>query len=101
MHLLRANLFCILIAAIVFAGYAAELCGACDDLKPAAVSESQHKDTGDHTCQCLCHQIFVQERNNAPVVVGELVESGVVFPELADIPPDTIPLGIDHPPQLA
>lgn len=100
LHLLRSNLFCILVAAIIFAGYGAALSGACDDLKPTAVSESQ-KDAGDHSCQCLCHQIFVQERIKSPGVVGGLEEAGLVFPELADIPPDAIPFGIDHPPQLA
>ncbi len=110
MRLLRSRLFAILIAALVLAGFGVSLFGSCDDEKQVVVAaagsgggepapSSSH--SGDHTCACLCHQILVIEQLNAPAVAGAVSDAVLVFAELADIPPDAIPLGIDHPPQLA
>lgn len=101
LHLLRARIPAIIIAAIVSLCYAESAFGCCDDVKaPAAVAQSG-ADGGDHVCQCLCHQFFPNESISSPVVISKLAEPVLVFRELADIPPDPIPLGIDHPPQLA
>jgi hypothetical protein len=55
---------------------------------------------GDH-CQCVCHQPI-----SSATTAGLLLE-GSAAPVVAQIvdpsrfPPDALPAGIDHPPQLA
>jgi hypothetical protein len=52
-------------------------------------------------CQCLCHQIFTIQMT-APVCVPCDAPRNLDYLALRDeIPPDAVPLGIDHPPQIA
>ncbi len=57
-------------------------------------------DNGDD-CQCLCHVILT------PLTTGPLWVADAVFvpadfvAQKNEFPPDAVPLGIDHPPQIA
>ncbi len=52
-------------------------------------------------CQCFCHV------NLTPITTQPLWVAGAVFvpvdfaPQADELPPDAVPLGIDHPPQIA
>ncbi|MDQ3621820.1 MAG: hypothetical protein M3463_04925 [Verrucomicrobiota bacterium] len=103
MHLLRSRIFSILVVALLFAGYSEFVLGCCDHEPAAAVSEPgepSHSHSDEQGCHCVCHQTFVNDLTS-PALIGRLLEAELVFAELADVPPDAIPLGIDHPPQIA
>lgn len=93
--------------ALLFLGVIAERAfGDCAPVSAQKVSESgighskpAHSDD-EHACHCVCHHAFVSEHVRLKVTAAKLL----VFlfePDRVDFPPDAIPLGIDHPPQLA
>lgn len=102
LRFLRSRFFSILIAALVLVGYSEVVRGFCShECAEAEVSEAGEGHSDDQDCQCVCHQSFPHERSAPPALVGRLFEADLVFAEIADSPPDAVPLGIDHPPQIA
>jgi hypothetical protein len=112
LHLFRSNFFRILIAVLVLVGYSEVVRGGCDDVQAekagtqvGEVASHTHSD-GDSShddgdaCVCICHQTFTHEALVQPTVPMPI---SVLLPllERAAFPPDTDPLGIDYPPQLA
>ena len=101
---LRAKLIAVIVVLLVLGGYGAQAFGCCEE--PSAVSQTEPGHAGHpaHTgdaCQCLCHQTFLNDRSTPPPVPIALFEVVSFVSDGADFPPDAIPLGIDHPPQLA
>ena len=77
--------------------------------KPAVAAISQagepasshtDSDRGDgEDCDCICHQTFVNEQPGLPLERVLLTVLSLLL-ERADHPPESLPLGIDYPPQL-
>lgn len=108
LRFLRSSLFVAIVSLFVATGYGRDVLDYhCHDGRP----EQSHTEEGDHHgekagddgggCQCLCHQMFTTHAAEAvrvgcvAVVSTEFVGSAVEFP------PEALPVGIDHPPQLA
>lgn len=103
--ILKIMLIAIYLCAI--SGYSVACDAACDgraEMVVSAVSaEAGGSDgsAGDQECECECH-------DNLSVIAQEFAGSWRVPPNpvmwlshTCDRPPDGLPLGIDHPPQLA
>jgi len=99
---LRTRLFAVLIALLVLAGYGHQIYAHAMP-SHADSAEHQHSDaeetSGCHHCTCHCSPVMLAslERTitfQVPTFVGYIAARG-------EIAPESIPLGIDHPPQLA
>jgi hypothetical protein len=103
----RTSFFMAIVSVLVITGY------AFDVLDYDCHGEQQEQTTHGHApsgkdapaekgnCQCLCHQIFTIQMT-APVCVLCDAPRNVDYLVLRDeFPPDAVPLGIDHPPQIA
>lgn len=104
---LRSSFLVAIISLLVFAGYGFGFMGDCCSAKQQGQEQGgayflaqHHPGESDH-CHCVCHQI-------TPLVVVELertvtvrlgASDSLVLPD--EVPPDAVPLGIEHPPQLA
>ena len=91
-----------MIGALLCTGYSA-FEGSCCEHETTMVSHDSgvpsHED--DHGCQCVCHQTLVADHALLRQLVARTSDAEVVFAEVADLPPDAVPLGIEHPPQIA
>ncbi len=95
------------VALLVAAGYGWSLSGQCclgergaqtAQIEGAYSDESPAQDDG---CQCVCHQIVFHGAVEIVKVAG-LVRLSEDAPAVADeVAPDALPLGIEHPPQVA
>jgi len=103
-----------LVVVLTLVGYSEVLRGFCS-LEPstasvaaesavAETSDSHSHSHSDHSegepCRCICHSSFVNEQSAARFEPVLLTVLSLVL-ERADHPPDSVPLGIDYPPQLA
>jgi hypothetical protein len=106
---LRSSLFAVFVSLLYVAGYChgnfhrgcaedTELVGG--DLDDAGPKAPPHQH-GSQCSHCPCEEVFFA--NGAqPVRVLAAVLSGIERPaRLDELPPETVPLGIDYPPQLA
>lgn len=104
---LRSSIFLALLSLFVLTAYGSEVLGDC--CHQAQQEQLQNGEPGDGSapaggtagCECSCHTGFAAplvERMGAPAVEPGVRERFVIRDE---IPPETVPLGIDHPPQLA
>lgn len=91
----------------VLTGYGVDLFGDCCGHETTAPIEhgrshnDAHPQKKDEGCQCICHQI-VPPISFEPVRVAGALPAPMDYVARPDqIPPDVVPLGIDHPPQLA
>lgn len=112
LRLLRSKLFSLLVVALVLGGYTEVLRGLCShepSVAAAAVESAAMETPHSHShpdhqegeaCQCICHSSFVNEQSAKPFAPAVLALLSLVS-ERADRPPDSVPLGIDYPPQLA
>jgi hypothetical protein len=102
LNFLRSSLLISLVSLFVLTGYANEAFCDCHERHPAEQTghgDSFPPDGGD--CQCICHQVF-SNVSGAPVQTGSFAgEVQAVVPQADEFPPDAVPPGIDHPPQLA
>ena len=99
---MRSPLFALLIGLLVAGGYAHEFWMHATPTHECK-AEHQHSNSeeqgGCHHCTCHCSQPMAAsfERTTAfqvPTLVGDVAAYGEYAPE-------TVPVGIDHPPQLA
>jgi hypothetical protein len=75
--------------------------------------EQQEQTTHDHApsgkdapaekggCQCLCHQIFTIQMAAPASIPCDAPRNADYLVLRDEFPPDAVPLGIDHPPQIA
>jgi hypothetical protein len=99
---LRSSLLISLVSLLVLTGYANEIFCDCQDEHRQEMTEHGKSDPskGDD-CQCICHQVF-SNVSSAPMQTVALFCAVQMLARLTDeFPPDAVPLGIDHPPQLA
>jgi hypothetical protein len=99
----RSTLLGVIVSLVLCTGYADDLVGAC-------CPHDHHMETDDHgsrgsgdsdACQCICHQAISVCTVQAIRVAAVVVKASGFLPEANEFPPDAIPLGIDHPPQIA
>jgi hypothetical protein len=99
----RSRILCTLVA-LFFLGMIAERAfGHCapDPAKQAIETEhGESAQSGEHPCECVCHNEFVSEGPGQGVGAVASIDFFLVS-DRADFPPDAIPFGIDHPPQIA
>jgi hypothetical protein len=104
---LRSSIFLALLSLFVLTAYGSEvLDDCCHEAQQERAQKGEHGHggapaSGADGCQCSCHTGFA-----APVVVGlgaPAVERAATerFVIRDEIPPETVPLGIEYPPQLA
>jgi hypothetical protein len=98
----RANLFVAIVSVFVLTGYAhaaIDRCGASGNHGHAEHGESAPvKDSG---CECPCHQIATNALSKSvSAPMPSLALQSLRF-STDEFPPDAVPPGIDHPPQLA
>lgn len=110
LRVLRSRLFSLFVVVLVLVGYSEILHASCSHHSVTVVegcegsdcshseSDLNHEDGED--CCCICHSSFVNEQAVARWVPTLLPLLSLVS-ERADHPPDSVPLGIDYPPQLA
>lgn len=91
----------------VLTGYTLQVFGVCckedrvEQVQHAKKAPKQKSPNTTHSCQCICHQVLPEPGN---VVVRAAAASLVSSQELVignQFPPDSLPLGIDYPPQLS
>lgn len=101
-NLLRSSLFISIVSLLLLTGYASEVfCGCHDEhhLEMAEHGESAPAEGDD--CKCVCHQA-VSDFSGPPVQTEAVFRTVRAVVRHADeFPPDAVPLGIDHPPQIA
>lgn len=105
--LLRTSLIMLIVCLFVTTGHTAQSFGLC--CKETTSKQTQHSKVGskekpsgdsDH-CQCLCHQTVAGLANQPVHIIGvhrvveKFLRSGNQYP------PESLPLGIDYPPQLS
>ena len=102
MSYLRSTFLSVIVSLALFAGYADDLVGACCGHEEQEQTDHGPADAADvDDCQCICHQV-ISVWNVQPVrVAAVVVKPSGFLPQADEFPPDAIPLGIDHPPQLA
>ena len=105
--ILRSNLLIFIVSLFVLTGYTHEILDACcaqqrqEQAAQSKPSPDKSAPAQKDDCQCLCHQFFTAHPASplscAPVLLtpADFVAHGDEFP------PDTVPPGIDYPPQLA
>jgi hypothetical protein len=104
---LRSSFFVALVSLFVATAYGYDVLeDQCDEVR----QEQSPQGPSDHDgvpaegadgCQCLCHATFsapLVELVSAPATEPAATERFVIRDE---IPPETVPLGIEYPPQLA
>ena len=99
---LRSNLFIAIVSLFVLTGYGLEVFGeCCSHREPQGQAEHHEKAPGNgDNCQCLCHQT-ISPISTAPLVVAAAVFTlGNLVAHADEFPPDAVPLGIEHPPQI-
>ena len=103
MSFLRSSLFIAIVSLLVLTGYGLDALGDCcahHEPQGSAEHGENAPGTGDD-CQCLCHQAISPFAVES-VRLADRVFMPATFLALAEeFPPDAVPLGIDHPPQLA
>ena len=106
MSFLRSSLFIAIVSLSVLAGYGYDLLGDCCRDGIAQQTEClkdapNHKAPGvGNDCQCLCHQV-ISHLTSEPPRIARAIRVPTIFAREADeFPPDSVPVGIDHPPQL-
>jgi len=102
LKILRSSLLISLVSLLVLTGYASEMFCDCDDEHRHEMTEHGESVPAEgDDCQCICHQ-SVSNLSGASVQAGAVlcaVQSAVRHAD--EFPPDAVPRGIDHPPQLA
>ncbi|MEP6672685.1 MAG: hypothetical protein ABJF10_26210 [Chthoniobacter sp.] len=102
MNFLRSTLLIAIVSLLVLTGYAHAVTDTCcaHEQQQEQTGNGNAASTSDDGCQCLCHQIF----SNVSAAPVRLPALGLVLPAVrmpGEFPPDTVPQGIDYPPQLA
>lgn len=107
MSFLRSSLFAALVSLLVLTGYGFDVLDYdCDDVKQeqahgvkgAHGKKSEQKESG---VRCLCHQVFTAEGLQPASVAPVPLEARESFVGWAEFAPETVPAGIDYPPQLS
>lgn len=99
---LRTRFFAVMILLLTLGGYGYELYAHAMP-KHTDTAEHQHSDSEEkgrcHDCTCHCSPVMVASFDRVlafqvPTFVGYVTSRG-------ENAPDAVPLGIDHPPQIA
>lgn len=99
---LRSNFFIVIVSLFVLAGYGFDVFGECCAHHVQAQTEHSGKTQGNgDDCQCICHQTITPLTAEPVRAVAALLVTSDFAMHLDQIAPDEVPLGIDHPPQLA
>lgn len=103
----RSSLFIAFVSLLVLTGYGFDVLDYCceNDGRELVSSEknlaNKSSPVKKSECQCICHQIFAA-RFAEPVRSVPFTSLETEFAASSDeFPPDSMPLGIDYPPQLA
>jgi hypothetical protein len=99
---LRSSLLISLVSLLVLSGYASELfCNCHDEHRQEMTEHGKSGPAKGDDCKCICHQA-VSNVSSAPMQTGAMhCTVQAVVRHVDEFPPDAVPLGIDHPPQLA
>jgi hypothetical protein len=98
---LRSIFLSVIVSLVLLTGYA-------DDLVRDCCAHAEHEQT-DHgaagsadsdDCQCVCHQVISLCTVEPVCVVAVSVKPSGFLRHADEFPPEALPLGIDHPPQL-
>jgi hypothetical protein len=100
LHFLRSTILTVIVSLFVFAGYARGVCGGCCEHRKQGQSEHDQAPASSNDCQCVCHEPISPAMSvSMPTIEATFVSTGG-FVHADEFPPDAVPLGIDHPPQL-
>ena len=107
MSFLRSKFFLAIVSLFVLTGYSLDLFADCCTHREQGQTENGKSAPNDQTpgggdgCQCICHQI-IDPLTPGPTRVADAAFTPLDFVAHADeFPPDAVPLGIEHPPQIA
>ena len=99
---LRSNLLIAIVSLFVLTGYGLEVFGECCSHREGQGQAEHHEKApgqGDD-CQCLCHQIISPIATEPLAVAVAVFTLGNLVAHADEFPPDAVPLGIEHPPQI-
>jgi hypothetical protein len=98
---LRSKILIVIVSLLALAGLGQRVLGECCARSYDGQSEHAKKTPGQpHDCQCVCHAPATLTAE--PVrTLGARVVIGDALVIADEFPPDAVPVGIDHPPQLA
>ena len=107
LRFLRSSLFIAIVSVLVLTGYACDVsdddCEGGKHEQTAQCKTPSGKDApaekGD--CQCLCHQIFTIQIAPPPRIASGTMGIADYLLHVDESPPDAVPPGIYHPPQIA
>jgi hypothetical protein len=99
---LRAQLLIAIVSLLVLAGYGQRVFGECCTRSHDGHAEHGEKAPGkSDDCQCVCHAPASALAAEPVRAIAAPVSIGDVLPHADEFPPEVMPVGIDHPPQLA
>lgn len=103
----RSSLFIAVVSLFVLTGFGYDVFGDCCGDHPAkqtehakSVTQKQAPSSGND-CHCLCHQVISHFTGEPVRVAAAILVPATFVPHADEFPPDAVPVGIDHPPQLA
>jgi hypothetical protein len=100
--LLRSSLLISLVSLLVFSGYASEFFCDCHHEHGQEMTEhGQPSPANGDGCQCVCHQAVSDVLIAPPQTEAAVCTVQAVIRHADEFPPDAVPLGIEHPPQIA
>ena len=104
--LLRSTFILAFVGLFVLTGFTLQAFGMCcqesggEQVQHVKSSPEQQLPGDTHDCQCLCHQIFA-DVGGVVVAVSAANHGSAEYLSCGNqYPPDSLPLGIDYPPQL-
>ncbi len=99
---LRTRVFAILFALLTLGGYGYEICAHAMP-EPESSVEHQHSLPSDqgacHHCTCHCSPTVMANVERLLTIQPRMLAGYAV--DRGQFAPDAVPIGIDHPPQLA
>lgn len=106
MAFLRSSLIATLLCLFVLTGYTAQAFGMCCERNGGEQIQQVKTPLGEtpsgemHHCECFCHQAVATPANAPARIPGANFVSVETLRSADQFPPDSLPLGIDYPPQL-
>lgn len=101
MSFLRSPFLGLIVSLVLLAGYAGEVAGDCCAHAEDEQAEHGKAGAGNDDCQCICHQALSPCTVVPVSVAAVLMKPSRFLPRRDEFPPDSLPLGIEYPPQLA
>jgi hypothetical protein len=98
----RSSLLIAIVSLLVLSGYASELvCDCHDEQRQEMTGHGDSHSSPEGDCHCVCHHNFSDTLVIPPSAAAIPPVVRTTFLLVDEFPPDTVPPGIDYPPQLA